>query len=40
MPLHYHTGDIFTTHTQVIVNPVNCKGVMGNGLALAFKPGL
>lgn len=35
--IHYTTGDIFTAKTQVIVNPVNCRGVMGAGLALAFK---
>jgi O-acetyl-ADP-ribose deacetylase (regulator of RNase III) len=37
MSLHYQMGDIFTTSAQVVVNPVNCKGVMGKGLALAFK---
>jgi O-acetyl-ADP-ribose deacetylase (regulator of RNase III) len=35
--LHYQTGDIFEAETQVIVNTVNCQGVMGKGLALAFK---
>lgn len=35
--LHYLKGDIFTSKAQVIVNPVNCKGIMGKGLALAFK---
>ena len=35
--IHYQKGDIFDSKTQVIVNPVNCKGVMGKGLALAFK---
>ena len=35
--IHYTTGDIFQTDAQVIVNPVNCRGVMGAGLALAFK---
>ncbi len=30
-------GDIFASQAQVIVNPVNCRGVMGAGLALAFK---
>ena len=35
--LHYQTGDIFEAQTQVIVNTVNCQGVMGKGLALAFK---
>jgi DNA protecting protein DprA len=33
----YRTGDLFEAGTQVIVNPVNCRGVMGKGLALAFR---
>jgi len=33
----YLKGDIFTSDARVIVNTVNCKGVMGKGLALAFK---
>lgn len=35
--LSYRKGDIFDSTAQVIVNPVNCKGHMGKGLALAFK---
>jgi O-acetyl-ADP-ribose deacetylase (regulator of RNase III) len=35
--LRYTKGDIFKAETQVIVNTVNCQGVMGKGLALAFK---
>ena len=35
--IHYQKGNIFDSHTHVIVNTVNCKGVMGKGLALAFK---
>ena len=35
--IHYQRGDIFTSQAQVLVNTVNCKGVMGKGLALAFK---
>jgi len=35
--IHYEKGDIFESQAQVIVNTVNCKGVMGKGLALAFK---
>lgn len=35
--IHYMQGDIFASTAQVIVNPVNCRGVMGAGLALAFK---
>ena len=30
-------GDIFTLDTELKVCPVNVVGVMGNGLALAFK---
>lgn len=30
-------GDIFLSRVQAIVNPVNCVGVMGKGLALSFK---
>jgi O-acetyl-ADP-ribose deacetylase (regulator of RNase III) len=37
MQLHYVKGDIFESQAHVIVNPVNCRGVMGAGLALAFK---
>jgi O-acetyl-ADP-ribose deacetylase (regulator of RNase III) len=29
--------DIFQTNTEALVNPVNCVGVMGKGLALQFK---
>lgn len=29
--------DIFQSGCQVLVNPVNCVGVMGKGLALQFK---
>lgn len=35
--IHYRKGDIFESTAQVIVNTVNCKGIMGKGLALAFK---
>ncbi|MYE58242.1 MAG: DUF1768 domain-containing protein [Alphaproteobacteria bacterium] len=35
--LDYTTGNIFDSHCQAIVNPVNCVGVMGAGLALQFK---
>jgi O-acetyl-ADP-ribose deacetylase (regulator of RNase III) len=35
--IHYLKGNIFDSKAQVIVNTVNCKGVMGKGLALAFK---
>lgn len=33
----YKTGDIFKSSAQVITNTVNCVGVMGKGLALAYK---
>lgn len=33
----FHTGNIFASDAQALVNPVNCVGVMGSGLALAFK---
>lgn len=31
------TGNILSATTEAIVNPVNCVGVMGKGLALEFK---
>ena len=31
------TGDIFAQPADVLVNPVNCVGVMGRGLAAQFK---
>lgn len=33
----YKEGDIFTSKMQTLVNPVNCQGVMGSGLAAQFK---
>lgn len=30
-------GDLLQADTQALVNPVNCVGVMGKGLALQFK---
>ncbi len=30
-------NDIFSSQCEAIINPVNCVGVMGKGLALAFK---
>jgi O-acetyl-ADP-ribose deacetylase (regulator of RNase III) len=30
-------GNIFEAKTQAIVNPVNCKGVMGKGIAITIK---
>lgn len=35
--IDYVVGDILATHTEAVVNPVNCVGVMGRGLALQFK---
>lgn len=31
-----HGGDILNSHCHALVNTVNCVGVMGKGLALAF----
>ena len=33
----FTTGNIFDSQAQVLVNTVNCVGVMGAGLALQFK---
>lgn len=33
MPLKIEKSDIFKSNAQTLVNPVNCKGVMGAGLA-------
>lgn len=33
----YKDGDIFESNCHVLVNPVNCEGVMGAGLAKEFK---
>lgn len=30
-------GDLFKSKAEALVNPVNCEGVMGKGLAKAFK---
>lgn len=35
--IHYVKGDIFESPASVLVNPVNCVGVMGKGLAMKFK---
>ena len=37
MPIVYVAGDIFNVAATALINPVNCVGVMGKGLALAFK---
>lgn len=33
----FKTDDIFKSESQTLVNTVNCKGVMGKGIALQFK---
>jgi len=33
----YRVGDIFQQNVEAIVNPVNCVGAMGKGLAKDFK---
>lgn len=35
--LEFVSGDIFSQGVQVLVNPVNCVGTSGGGLAKAFK---
>lgn len=35
--INFTHGNIFESTAEVIVNPVNCVGVMGKGLALEFK---
>lgn len=35
--IKYVSGNIFDSEAKVLVNPVNCDGVMGAGLALQFK---
>ena len=35
--LTFASGDIFAQPADVLVNPVNCVGVMGRGLAARFK---
>jgi O-acetyl-ADP-ribose deacetylase (regulator of RNase III) len=37
MKYEFTSGDIFKTDAKSIVNPVNCVGVMGRGLAKQFK---
>jgi len=36
-PTFLPAGDLFTLGAEAIVNPVNCVGKMGKGLALTFK---
>lgn len=35
--IRYTSGDMLQADTEALVNPVNCVGVMGRGLALQFK---
>jgi O-acetyl-ADP-ribose deacetylase (regulator of RNase III) len=35
--IRFTSGDLLTADVDALVNPVNCVGVMGRGLALAFK---
>jgi O-acetyl-ADP-ribose deacetylase (regulator of RNase III) len=35
--LEFKTGDLFDAAHDVLVNPVNCEGVSGKGLAQVFK---
>lgn len=37
MGIEFRTGNIFESECETIVNPINCVGVMGKGLALEFK---
>lgn len=37
MAVEYIQGDIFESRAAVLVNPVNCVGTMGGGLALSFS---
>ena len=33
----FKQGDLFQDQSEALVNPVNCVGIMGKGLALEFK---
>lgn len=35
--IEFISGNIFESECQALVNPVNCVGISGKGLALAFK---
>jgi O-acetyl-ADP-ribose deacetylase (regulator of RNase III) len=37
MPITYTTGNLLNSDCEVLVNTVNCVGVMGKGIALQFK---
>lgn len=41
--INFVKGDLFGSSAQTLINTVNCRGVMGKGIALEFKrrfPGL
>ncbi len=35
--IRYVNGDLFASDAQCLINPVNCEGVMGAGLAKSFR---
>lgn len=35
--IRFVSGDLLESQAQTLVNPVNCRGVMGKGLAKVFK---
>jgi O-acetyl-ADP-ribose deacetylase (regulator of RNase III) len=37
MSITYHQGNLLTCGADALLNPVNCVGVMGQGLAAQFK---
>jgi O-acetyl-ADP-ribose deacetylase (regulator of RNase III) len=37
MAILIETGDLFSSQAQTIVNTINCKGIMGAGIALRCK---
>lgn len=37
MPIDFVKGDLFESEADALVNAVNCVGVMGGGIAAAFK---
>lgn len=37
MTVELTRGNLLDAHVDALVNPVNCVGVMGKGLALEFK---
>ena len=37
MSIHFVTGNLFEAKADILVNPVNCLGVMGKGVAAGVK---